>query len=456
MEKLNILNIGDIVTIEIKKMGINGEGIGYHNQLAVFVPGAITKENVEVEIVDVKPGFTLAKVLNILSSSNRRMTPPCPFYEKCGGCQLQHVDYSEQLKHKQHLLKQSLKRYTTLNVDKLIIKKTLGMTDNYHYRNKAQMPFKNTNFGLSLGLYEPGSNHFVSINSCLVQNEIVNQTNNTILKLCNDQKLYAYDTRNKEGILMNLVTRYMESTDSIQVTFIVTEYTEKLNYIAIKAMKMIPNLKSVHYSINHPKNTLMFGKNVIKIAGSDYIETIFNKRIFRLSPEAFHQLNTKQMEVLYQEIEKAADLKGYETVVDCFSGVGLTAIDLATKVKNVYGIDFAESSINDAKYNADKNHINNVTFIHDRVEKALPQIIQRRIKPDVIIFDPPRTGLDPNLIETLLNAKINKMIYVSCNPSTLAKNIKDLSVLYKIDYIQPIDMFPHTASVESITLLSLK
>jgi 23S rRNA (uracil-5-)-methyltransferase RumA len=376
MEKLNILNVGDVVTLEIKKLGINGEGIGYHNQLAVFVPGAITRETVEVEITDVKSGFTLGKVLSIVTPSIRRVNPPCPFYDKCGGCQLQHVEYSEQLKHKQHLLKQSLKRYTKLDIDKLNIKKTLGMAKNYHYRNKSQMPFKNTNMGVSLGLYEPGSNYFVSINSCLVQEEVVNQTNEIFLKLCKEKKLSAFDTRNKEGILLNLVTRFMESTNEIQVTFIVTEYTDVLIQIAEKAMRLIPNLKSVHYSINQPKNPLMFGKTVVKIVGSDYISTIFKGRTYRLSPEAFHQLNTKQMEVLYQEIEKAADLKGYETVVDCFSGVGITAIEMASRVKMVYGIDFAEASIKDAKFNSLNNQINNILFIHDRVEKALPQIIE--------------------------------------------------------------------------------
>lgn len=456
MEKLNILSIGDKVTIEIKKLGINGEGIGYYNQLAVFVPGAITRETVDVEIVDVKPGFTLAKVVTISNPSERRLTPPCPFYEKCGGCQLQHVEYSEQLKHKQHLLKQSFKRYTKLDVDRILIKKTLGMKNNYGYRNKSQMPFKNTNFGLALGLYEPGSNYFVPIDSCMVQHGVVNQTNETILKLCREKNLSAYDTRNKEGILMNLITRYMESSDSLQVTFIVTEFVEPLKQIAEKAKRLIPNLKSVHYSVNNPKNTSMFGKTVVKIWGEDYIDTTFKNRNYKLSPEAFHQLNTKQMEVLYDEIDKAAGLKGYETVIDCFSGIGMTAIEMASRVKTVYGIDFAEASIKDAKQNAEINQIKNVFFIHDRVEKSLPGLIEKKGKPDVIIFDPPRTGLEPSLIKTLLDAKIKKMIYVSCNPSTLAKDINELSALYQIEYIQPIDMFPHTASVESISLLSLK
>jgi len=233
MEKLNILEVGEQVTIEIKKLGINGEGIGYHNQLAVFVPGAMIREMVLVEITDTKPGFAMGKLVDIKTKSDRRVIPPCPFYERCGGCQLQHVDYVEQLKHKQHLLKQSLKRYTTLNVDKLDIKKTLGMKPmNYYYRNKAQMPFKNTNFGLALGLYEPNSNTFVPINSCMVQSDIVNITNELFLSLCREHNINAYDTRNKEGVLMNLVTRYMESTDSIQVTLIATEFRPEFEEIA--------------------------------------------------------------------------------------------------------------------------------------------------------------------------------------------------------------------------------
>jgi len=457
MEKLNILEVGEQVTIEIKKLGINGEGIGYHNQLAIFVPGALIREMVLVEITDTKPGFATGKVINIITKSERRVLPPCPFYERCGGCQLQHVDYAEQLKHKQHLLKQSLKRYTTLNVDKLDIKKTLGMRPmNYYYRNKAQMPFKNTNFGLALGLYEPGSNTFVPINSCMAQNDIVNITNELVLSLCREHNINAYDTRNKEGVLMNLVTRYMESTDAIQVTLIATEFRSEFEAIAKSAMAKMPQIKSVHYSVNHPKNNLMFGKTVVKLAGEDYISTTFKDMTFMLSPEAFHQLNTLQMEVLYDEIGKAADLKGHETVIDCFSGIGITSLSMATKAKMVYGIDFSESSIKDSKMNATRNKVKNVQFIQDRVERCLPGLIEKKGKPDVIVFDPPRTGLDEAIIKTLLEAKIKKMIYVSCNPSTLAKDINELSGLYQIEYIQPIDMFPHTASVESVTLLSLK
>jgi len=221
-------------------------------------------------------------------------------------------------------------------------------------------------------------------------------------------------------------------------------------------MAKMPQIKSVHYSVNHPKNNLMFGKTVVKLAGEDYISTQFKEMTFKLSPEAFHQLNTIQMEVLYNEINKAAELKGFETVIDCFSGIGITSLEMATKAKMVYGIDFSETSIKDSKMNATLNKVKNVQFIQDRVERCLPGLIEKKGKPDVIVFDPPRTGLDEAIIKTLLEAKIKKMIYVSCNPSTLAKNISQLSELYDIKYIQPIDMFPHTASVESITLLSLK
>ncbi len=456
MEKTAILTIGDRIELEIRKLGINGEGIGYHRQLTVFVPGAITKEVVDVEIVDVKPGFVLGKIVSVIAPSNRRIAPPCPFYDRCGGCQLQHVDYSEQLKHKQHLLKQSLKRYTSLPVESIPILKTMGMKEHYHYRNKSQMPFRNTNFGLALGLYEPNSNHFVAIDSCMVQSDIINQTNQLILNLCQSEKLLAYDSRNKEGILLNLVTRYLRPTNQLQVTFIVTKQHPALMRIALQAKKAIPNLVSVHYSINQPKSIAMFGKTIEKLIGSDYAETLFNQHRYQVSPDAFHQLNTEQMERLYHEIFKLIGLTGKEIVVDCFSGIGMTAIEMAAKAKMVYGIDYSEASIKSARNNAEINHAKNVQFIQDRVERVLPTIIEKKNTPDVIMFDPPRSGLDDSLIKTLKAAKIKKMIYVSCNPSTLAKNIAELSSLYDVSLIQPIDMFPHTASVESITLLTLK
>jgi len=456
MEIVQTVAVGDKFQIEIRKQGINGEGIGYHHKLAVFVPGAILRELVDVEITEIKPGYAITKIEKIVKESIRRIKPACPFYEKCGGCQMQHIRYKEQLSSKQSILQQSLKRYTDLNVDALEIRTPLGMEHNFGYRNKSQMPFKNTNMGLALGLYEANSNKCVCVDDCLVQDPIVNAANAKVLEILKRFRVSAFDSMNQEGILLNLVTRYVQSTDSLQITLIITKFKPILREIAQAIITEIPHVKGVFFSENNQRNPLMFGKTVECLAGETYVKEKIGDLTIKLSPEAFHQLNTAQMNVLYAEILKAAALTGNEIVIDGFCGVGITTMQLAKKAKKVYGIDYSLTSIKDATANAAMNKIQNIEFFSERVEKILPELIAKAIRPDIIIFDPPRSGLEASVITEVLNAKIPKIIYVSCNPSTLAKNLSALLPSYQIKYIQPIDMFPHTASVESIVLLQLK
>lgn len=450
------LNIGDKIKLEIRKQGINGEGIGYFNKLAIFVPGAILKETVNCEIIDMKAGYAMARLDSVERVSTKRVEPPCKFFDKCGGCQMQHIEYSEQLKIKKSILKQSLNRYTELTNTDNLIKKTLGMENHLGYRNKSQMPFRNLNFGLSLGLYAPGSNHFVFVDDCIVQHPKVNLINNTVLSLMRKHQIMANDNMNKEGILLHLVTRYLEKTNHASVTFIVSKFNKQLEEIAKEIMDSHPEVKSVSYSINRKNNTLVFGKSVEFLLGDKYILDEFEGLQIKISPDAFHQLNSKQMEILYREIEKAAKPTGKEIVIDCYSGIGITTLKLAKNAKFVYGIDYSVPSIKDAKANAKLNGIENVEMIAEHVEGALPRLLASNVLADIIVFDPPRSGLDQSVIQAVLEAKVKKLIYVSCNPSTLAKNLADLGSIYDVKFIQPIDMFPHTSNVESVTLLELK
>lgn len=266
----------------------------------------------------------------------------------------------------------------------------------------------------------------------------------------------ATDAMNPEGILLNLVTRYVSSTDSLQVTLIVSAFKPILAAIAEEIMEEIPRVKGVFCSVNKPHSALMFGKTVELLAGEPYVTEKIGDLIIKLGPDAFHQLNTQQMNVLYAEVLKACALTGDEMVIDAFCGVGIATLQMAQKAKMVFGIDYSVSSIKDAVANAVLNQIKNVAFLADRVEKMLPELLAKPKKPDIIVFDPPRSGLEEPVIDVLLQAKIAKIIYVSCNPSTLAKNLDRLMTAYVISYIQPIDMFPHTSSVESITVLTLK
>jgi 23S rRNA (uracil-5-)-methyltransferase RumA len=239
--------IGDQIKLDIRKQGINGEGVGYYNKTLVFVPGAIVKEKVACEIIFVAEKYATARIIRIMRESTKRLTPPCKFYDDCGGCHMQHIDYKEQLKIKKNIIKQSLRRYTGYNVDELDIKKTLGMDNSYKYRNKSQMPFNNTDSGLALGFYKPESNEFVYVDECLVHHDEINKINKKVLSLLTKYDYKAYDTRNQDGILIYLVTRYLERTDSASVTIIVKEYKEELKRLGREIISSLPNVKSISY-----------------------------------------------------------------------------------------------------------------------------------------------------------------------------------------------------------------
>ncbi len=390
-----------------------------------------------------------------MRKSTKRLDPPCKYYEDCGSCHMQHIDYKEQLKIKKSIIKQSLKRYTDYNVEELDIKKTIGMEDSYKYRNRSQMPFRNTKLGLALGFYKPESNDFVRIDECMVHHKQINRINSKILKILSKHNYQAKDSVNPNGILVYLVTRYLEKTNSASVTIVVKEYKEDLKKIGKEIISNNPIIKSVTYTVNNPTSNLVISDTLYLLAGEMWIEDKFKDLIVKISPDAFHQLNTEQMEKMYDKIIEMADIGPKSIVFDLYSGIGITSIMMAKVAKKVYGIDYSQASIKDALENARINNIKNIEFIVDRVESAVPKLVKSGIIPDVVLLDPPRKGLATQVIEALRNTLPKQIVYVSCNPSTLAKDINRLGKKYKVISITPIDMFPNTASVESITLLEL-
>ncbi|XMB73137.1 23S rRNA (uracil(1939)-C(5))-methyltransferase RlmD [Mycoplasmatota bacterium WC30] len=450
------LVVGDKIKLDVRKVGINGEGIGYYNRTLVFVPGAILKEKISCEIVVVKPNFAIGKIVEINRVSTKRVTPPCKYYDECGGCQMQHIDYKEQLKIKQSIIKQALNKYTKLKTDEVDLRKTKGMDYFYKYRNKSQMPFRNANFGLVLGFYKTESNLFVYVEECMNHHDKINKINALVLKVLRKYNIKAYDSQNKDGILFFLVTRFLEKTNSASVTFVVNKSTEDLRKVSKEIMKQMPLIKSVSYTISDTNSNLIVSDKIHLLAGATWIEDKFGDLKVKISPDAFHQLNTKQMEVMYDLVLEIANLNPKSVVFDLYSGIGITSILLAKHAKKVYGIDFSQASVKDAVENARINNIENVEFIKGKVEIEMPKLIKSGVKPNLVLLDPPRKGLSLPVIQALLKSLPNEIIYISCNPSTLAKNINELSMKYNVVSIQPIDMFPNTASVESITLLKLK
>ncbi len=450
------LTVGDKIILNIRKQGINGEGIGYYNRTLIFVPGAIQKERVACEITFVSRNYGIAKMLKIERKSTKRVTPPCKYYEECGGCHMQHIDYSEQLKIKRDILKQALKKYTNLDVENLKITRTMGMENPYYYRNKAQMPFKNTNFGLALGFYKPESNHFVYIDECIVHHKMINQINNVVLRLLRKHDVKANDSRHRDGVLVYLVTRYLEETKQASVIFVVKSMDKRLEIIAKELMSEVKEVKSVHYSISNPKSHLVISNDIHLIKGEPYIEEKFQGLTIKLSPDAFHQMNSEQMKKMYEKIFTMLKFSAESTVFDLYSGIGITSLLMTKKVKRVYGIDYSESSMSDAKLNAKTNAIDNVEFKIGHVESVVPKLVEEGISPNIILLDPPRKGVEDKVLQAMLKSSANQILYISCNPSTLAKDLSQLLKQYQVELIVPVDMFPNTASVESMTLLTRK
>ena len=444
------------VLITIKSIGINGEGIGYYKRQAVFVDGVIPPEEVVVRISDLKKGYAMGEVIRIKKKAFYRTKPFCKHYPTCGGCQLQHVDYEEQLRLKEASLKQTLERYTNIDLSKVNLHSYIPVKTARNYRHKAQMPVKNTGHGLVSGLYQKNSNDLVDVMSCPVQHEEINRINQAVLEICDEHDIYAFDPKTMRGLLRTLVTRVSHATQEVQVTLVVTIFNHALKTVASKVLEL-PNVVSVAISKNHDvKNHEIFGQTYEILAGKDTITEKIGQVSYALNPKAFFQLNPYQAEIMYDYVKTLFDFNKEKSLLDVYTGSGAMALYYASHFDKVYGIDVSQESITSAKENASLNNIKNVEFYQGDAYKTLQDLYNKKVPIDVCVFDPPRTGLDDKLIDLLLRKPVSKLIYVSCNPSTLAKNIKQLSRKYDVKSIMPFDMFPHTSHIESVTLLTLK
>ncbi len=451
----NLLQINQEVLITIKRIGINGEGIGYYKRLAVFVDGVIPPEEVVVKITKIQKTYANAEVVRIKKKAFYRTKPFCQHYQVCGGCQLQHVNYEEQQRLKEASLKQSFERYTTLDLAAIKFYPFSPLVNTSHYRHKASMPVRNTKDGIVTGLYKKDSQDLVDVLYCPVQDKDINRVNQEVLKILDTHDIQAFDPTIMRGLVRYIVTRKSSHHGDIQVTLVVTIYNHALKSAA-KDIINIPSVKSVYISKNHDVNNhAIFGETVELLEGRETIQETMGDILYDLGPKAFYQLNPEEAAKMYESIDTLFDDKD-QNLLDLYTGSGAMALYFAKRFKNVIGIDLSVESIESAKNNAKINDLSHVKFVAGDAYQTLKTLYDQNHHFDVAVFDPPRTGLDKDLIDLMLRKPIKKLIYVSCNPSTLAKNIKLLSRKYNIVSVRPFDMFPQTAHVESVTLLSLK
>ena len=443
--------------LTIKRLGINGEGVGYFKKQVVFVPGALPGEEVVVEATKIHPKYAEARIKKIRIRSPHRVRPLCPIYEQCGGCQLQHLAYSQQLKEKRDIVIQALERHTKLTLEKLDIRETIGMENPWGYRNKSSFQVGEKDGKLLTGLYGLNSHQLINIDQCAVQHPQTTEATAVVKRILQDLHIPIYNEKTRKGIIRTIVTRVGVQTGELQVVLITSQKElPKKELIIAEIQKRLPQVKSIVQNINGEKTSLIFGEETVNLAGEDFIQETLGDLQFELSARTFFQLNPAQTLKLYNEVKKAADLTGTEKVLDAYCGVGTIGLWLADQAAEVRGMDVIPESIEDAKKNAKRHGFTNTKYVPGKAEEVLPKWVNKGWKPDVVVVDPPRTGLDSQLLQTILQVKPKKLIYVSCNPSTLAKDIQVLSKNYDVKYIQPVDMFPHTSHVECVALITRK
>lgn len=441
--------------LTIKRLGINGEGVGYFKKQVVFVPGALPGEEVVVEATKIHPKYAEARIKKIRIRSPHRVRPLCPIYEQCGGCQLQHLAYSQQLKEKRDIVIQALERHTKLTLEKLDIRETIGMENPWGYRNKSSFQVGEKDGKLLTGLYGLNSHQLINIDQCAVQHPQTTEATAVVKRILQDLHIPIYNEKTRKGIIRTIVTRVGVQTGELQVVLITSQKElPKKELIIAEIQKRLPQVKSIVQNINGEKTSLIFGEETVNLAGEDFIQETLGDLQFELSARTFFQLNPAQTLKLYNEVKKAADLTGTEKVLDAYCGVGTIGLWLADQAAEVRGMDVIPESIEDAKKNAKRHGFTNTKYVPGKAEEVLPKWVKKGWKPDVVVVDPPRAGLDSQLLQTILQVKPKKLIYVSCNPSTLAKDIQVLSKNYDVKYIQPVDMFPHTSHVECVVLMS--
>lgn len=450
------LEVNQTLPLTIKRLGINGEGVGYFKKKVVFVPGALPGEEIVALITKVQPNFTEAKIKTIRKESPHRIAAPCPVYAECGGCQLQHLSYDQQLVEKRDIVIQAMERHSKFPVSSLNIKETIGMEDPWNYRNKSQYQVGQKDGKLIAGLYGMNSHTLIDIPNCLVQHKATNKVTRTVKKILKNLNISIYNERKRKGVIRTVITRVGFETGEVQVVLVTgAEEIPQKDQLLKQIRDQLPEVKSVVQNINNRDTSLIFGEKTIHLAGEKVINETLGDLSYELSARTFFQLNPVQTVRLYDEVKKAAALTGTEKVVDAYCGVGTIGLWLSENAKEVRGMDVIKESIEDAKKNAKKHKRNNVYYETGKAENILPRWTKEGWKPDVLVVDPPRSGCDQSLLQTILKVKPKTIVYVSCNPSTLAKDLQELGSSYRVEAMQPVDMFPQTSHVEVVTSLKL-
>ncbi len=442
--------------VDIIDNGFEGEGIAKINNFTIFIPNSIKGEKVKILIVKVLSSHAFGKVIEIIQKSENRIESDCKTYKRCGGCSLRHIQYAETLNMKRNAV-QSLVNKTLQT--KIKVEETLGMENPYHYRNKAQYPVGIDKEGKPvIGVFANRTHEIIPIEKCLIQDEQTEEIAKYIVNYIAENDISIYNENTRKGLVRHIVTKIGKKTNEIMVVVVINggEIPSEKEFVEALVGKF-PKIKTIVKNINEKNTNVILGEKNVTMYGKGYIEDKLGELTFKISPLSFYQVNPIQAEKLYTIGVESANVTKEDTVFDLYCGIGTISLFMAKYAKKVYGIEIVKQAVEDAAQNAKMNGIENAEFIAGDVEEVLDDLINnKKIIPDIVMVDPPRRGLDKTSIQNILKIKPKKLVYISCNPATLVRDLKELEESYEINNIKPVDMFPFTSSVECVAVLELK
>ena len=449
----------DKLVVKIEDIGVSGEGIGKVDGYTLFVKDAVIGDTVEAVITKPKKNYAYAKMLKVLEPSPYRVEKKCPVARQCGGCQIQELSYEAQLAFKEKKVRGNLERIGGFAPEFLdtVMEPICGMEEPFYYRNKAQFPFgTDKNGNIVTGFYAGRTHAIIPNTECALGVPVNKQILECILVYMNENNVTAYNEETGRGLVRHVLIRYGFKTGEIMVCLVINGNNLKNEELLVEKLVQIPGMTSITYSINKQNTNVIMGKEIKEVWGQGYITDYIGDVKYQISPLSFFQVNPAQTETLYGLALEYADLKGEETVWDLYCGIGTISLFLAQKAKKVYGVEIIPQAIDDARNNARLNGFKNTEFFVGKAEEVLPEQYEKnQVYADVIVVDPPRKGCDETLLRTMVSMKPERIVYVSCDSATLARDLKYLCENgYKIEKARAVDQFPHTVHVETVCLLS--
>ena len=452
-----MLSKDKMYVVEIVDIGQGGVGIGKFEGFTVFVDGGLIKDKIKVKIIKSKKNYAVGEIVEILEPSPYRVERKCSKELKaCGGCQIQELDYKEQLNLKTNEVKQVISRIGKL--DDVVIHDALGMEEPFRYRNKAQFPIQKVDGVPVIGFYKKKSHDIIPTDQCIIQHDVNDKIIKIIKTYIRAYNVSIYDEKTHTGVLRHLVTKVGFTTKEVMVVLVANgRKLPYLNELASVLKENIPGFKTLVVNINREKTNVILGNENRIIYGDGKINDNIGDLVFEISPLSFFQVNPLQTEVLYNKALEYANLGENDTVFDIYCGIGTISLFLAQKAKKVYGIEIVEEAIKDAKRNAEINKLDNVEFYVGKAEEVVPKMYKQGKRANVVVVDPPRKGCDEKVLDTIISMQPDRVVYVSCNPSTLARDLNYLDERgYKCLEVQPVDMFPHSVHIENVALIVKK